>query len=276
MSNSYYFLNEADYSVKNFLLWGNFIGHCKKATEGSLGNRIIHVFIAILEFPPIISQIVSLFEKSIALQYNLSARSKKMLEKALMNKSIKALYERANATSIGNGKSGTWKVQFVENTFSKFDAECNYQERKILLRKSLSDERALTLFVFELTNGISANEHFSIFQKALWGQIERENYAKEAEHIEYRGTLLHHDVMSEAVKEMAWDKALDIYQHESKDFETYWNHIKNSSHTDYHRKSWDNVWIQRKFLTTIVRISSCLKNLFSKKKQFSQVIPSSC
>ncbi len=258
------------------MLWGNFIGHCKKVSEGSLSNRIVHVFIAILEFPPIISQIVSIFERSIINHRNLSSRSERIIEKALMSKSIQALYERANGTSIGNSKSGTWKVQFVESIFCVFKAGCCYWDRKIILRKSLSDEEALSFFVFELINGIYANEHSILFKKAKWGEIDRENYAKETERIEYIGTLVHHSVMSKAIKEMNWNETLDIYRHQSNDFEIYWSQIKDSSHTDYYRKSWDRIWIPRKFLTTIVRISSYLKDLFLKKKQFPQVIPSSC
>jgi hypothetical protein len=33
MSHFNYSLNDADYSWNNALLWGNFIGHCKKANE---------------------------------------------------------------------------------------------------------------------------------------------------------------------------------------------------------------------------------------------------
>lgn len=44
------------------MLWGNFKGHCIKATQGKWGHRVVHVFITILLFPPIVSQIASLFE----------------------------------------------------------------------------------------------------------------------------------------------------------------------------------------------------------------------
>ncbi|MEM7175451.1 MAG: hypothetical protein AAF443_05970, partial [Chlamydiota bacterium] len=85
---------------------------------------------------------------------------------------------------------------------------------------------------------------------------DRESYAKEVERIEYNGTLLHHKVIRAAIKEMKWtaikelnlSKALDIYfrgetldrfRNTEKDFEVYWNKIKNSPHADYHRKAWD-------------------------------------
>lgn len=58
----YYSLNREDYSLKNALFWGNCNKHFKKASEGRLGNRIIHLLIGIAELIPIISQIASVFE----------------------------------------------------------------------------------------------------------------------------------------------------------------------------------------------------------------------
>ena len=66
MITSNYSLNLPSYTIKNALLWGNFKGHCLRAQEGSLGNRIVHVLIAAAELLPVISQIASLFEMLIA------------------------------------------------------------------------------------------------------------------------------------------------------------------------------------------------------------------
>jgi len=57
-----YALNRNDYTWKNALFWGNFIGHCKKIKEGRLGNRLIHLLIAAAELLPIVSQIASIAE----------------------------------------------------------------------------------------------------------------------------------------------------------------------------------------------------------------------
>lgn len=65
MADFNYFLDKTSYSWLNALLWGNFVGHCKKAGQGSLGDRIVHVLIAAIEFLPIISQISSICEKLI-------------------------------------------------------------------------------------------------------------------------------------------------------------------------------------------------------------------
>lgn len=51
-----------DYTVKNALSWGNFMGHCNGASQGPWSGRVVHVIIAALEVIPIVSQIISLFE----------------------------------------------------------------------------------------------------------------------------------------------------------------------------------------------------------------------
>lgn len=60
-----YSLERASYTWQNALLWGNFLGHCRKATHGSLDKRVVHVIIAIIELFPLISQITSIIEKLI-------------------------------------------------------------------------------------------------------------------------------------------------------------------------------------------------------------------
>lgn len=60
-----YSINLDNYTWKNAFLWGNFLYHCKKAREGSLGNRIIHGLIAAIEIFPFLGQIAAIFEKLI-------------------------------------------------------------------------------------------------------------------------------------------------------------------------------------------------------------------
>lgn len=55
-------LNNKDYTLCRAFSWGNFVGHCKKASEGSLKNRVVHAIIACAELLPIVSQIASLIE----------------------------------------------------------------------------------------------------------------------------------------------------------------------------------------------------------------------
>ena len=50
MTDFTYGLDRASYSWRNALLWGNFVGHCKKANEGRWYQRMVHVLIAAVEF----------------------------------------------------------------------------------------------------------------------------------------------------------------------------------------------------------------------------------
>lgn len=70
MSNFNYALDVKKYTWKNALLWGNFTGHVKKAQTGSLGRRAVHLLIALIELPPIIGQIASIFEKLIVCAFS--------------------------------------------------------------------------------------------------------------------------------------------------------------------------------------------------------------
>lgn len=76
MTDFNYSLDKTNYSWRNAFLWGNFVGHCKKANEGNLGNRIVHVLIASIEFLPIISQMSSICEKLIIENLSSTASSK--------------------------------------------------------------------------------------------------------------------------------------------------------------------------------------------------------
>lgn len=55
-------LNDTDYTWKNALLWGNCTSHAGRVLQGPLKGRVVHAIIAVLEAPPIIGQIISIFE----------------------------------------------------------------------------------------------------------------------------------------------------------------------------------------------------------------------
>lgn len=174
-------------------------------------------------------------------------RAAQIIEKALTSKYIRELYERANSTPIYNSPTGIWKIEFVDKTIAGFNnAQCHYSERKVILRSGLSDEMALTYFVYELTNGIYAPRHYELHKKAMYGQIGCEEFVKESERIEWEGTLLHHQVMEKAIWEMGWSLSLDIYGGQIQNYEVYWGHIKSTPHADYWRQGWAKVDAWRK------------------------------
>lgn len=67
-TNTGYFLDSSRYTLSSALLWGIAQGHFERAldTQGSLGGRVVHLLTALVEFIPILSQIVSLFEYCVA------------------------------------------------------------------------------------------------------------------------------------------------------------------------------------------------------------------
>jgi hypothetical protein len=109
MSNFNYSLDKTSYSWQNAFLWGNFVGHCKKANEGSLGNRTIHVLIAIIEFLPIISQISSICEKLILENFSSTVSPSKTQSLTDQQISIETSQEKHTGILIDNAK------EFPEN-----------------------------------------------------------------------------------------------------------------------------------------------------------------
>lgn len=78
-------LDRANYTLKNALLWGNFAWHCKLASVGKWGHRIVHVLMATLEFIPVFSQIISMMELCLSTQFDL--RTNTSIYKRLTHKS---------------------------------------------------------------------------------------------------------------------------------------------------------------------------------------------
>lgn len=68
MSRFNYSLNLENYSLKNALLWGNFLGHCEETRHGTLQYRAVQMLIAASLLLPIFSQIGSIFEMIIVLK----------------------------------------------------------------------------------------------------------------------------------------------------------------------------------------------------------------
>lgn len=123
----------------------------------------------------------------------------------------------------------------------KFGAACCNSVRAIGINETFSADKIISLFVFELTNAISAKKFEEVHQAALKGKIDREEYAMKMEFIEFMGTQRHHQIMAYAIDKMGWDQSMDIYRDRDRDysFEDYFKDIKDSPHTEFYRNYWD-------------------------------------
>lgn len=187
-----------------------------------------------------------LFIELIALSVPTS-REGVLLKKALSCKAISDLYLRANATATPLFASGqilaaTPKnmitLKFVAKTESGFPANANWASRTIEVLSSVSDDQALSFYVFELTNFVQAPKFYKILQAVTQtgSSADCEAIAKNAERIEFEGMLIHDQVLQAAAQEMGWNCGLDIFR-DNKDFESYWLSIKSEPYADYWRKS---------------------------------------
>ncbi len=180
-------------------------------------------------------------------------RAEIIKERALESTHIRKLYDQAVNAPNETTKTGEWSILFLDRPTNGFVAGCRYWERKVELQSSLSDEMAIASFAFELTNGIFSERHRALKEEAVHGKqgmmgiryIEREEFAKESERIEYQGTVLFYEHMVLAIDEMqnkGWKDEMLIYPRRSthfEDFEEYYSEIKNGEHTEFWRKTWD-------------------------------------
>lgn len=168
-------------------------------------------------------------------------RAEKLFQRAMSSKHIKDLYLEAMLTPHSQTKAiGSWLLLFKSDKeeYVGTGGLCYNKIRTIFLNIALSDDEALSAFVFELTNAISTDRH-QLIEQASKGQISREDYAKQVEALEHEGALKHHLVISAAIEEMGWSESLDEYKHLPANFEADWENIKDSEHTEFYRRQWD-------------------------------------
>lgn len=173
-----------------------------------------------------------------------TSRVKKMLEKALKCSAIHKLYLQANATTLPSSLPGeTWEIKFVSKLQDDYKARIEPWKRKIMLDNKLSDDQALSAFVFELTNAIHTSSHAINYTAVLSKNRSAEAYAKEVERIEYEGYKIHHKIMSIAIPELGLDRSVDFFVWvDTMSFEEAWyTSIRYSSHAERYRKDWETI-----------------------------------
>jgi len=110
-----------DYSQVNPWLWGNFIEHVKEAKTGSLGKRTVHLIICAVEFLPVISQIASLFERFLVLQFSPLHKSKSLLYKNVTNSNPNGKID--HQASVGKLKTAVLKMSKADKeAFQKINS----------------------------------------------------------------------------------------------------------------------------------------------------------
>ncbi len=109
MSSKFTLSNES-YSIKNIILWGTCAEHFQRAFQeeedekGGLCHRAVHLFLGIVELPPIIGQIIALFEMiivSVCCAPNDDKVPNKKASERLHSPNVKPLAGRRHPTGGG-------------------------------------------------------------------------------------------------------------------------------------------------------------------------------
>jgi hypothetical protein len=157
-------------------------------------------------------------------------------------KAIRELYEKANSISRNYPPfEPKLSIEFVHKL--ECEALFNPNDQSIQLRDDLSENEAMSSLAFEWTNAINQAKFRELNLKARTNAIGSEDYAKEVERIEFEGGLLHSKVMRSAIKEMGWDKSLDMFSILNQtDFEHDWHsRLRFTPHAQYGRESYSSL-----------------------------------
>lgn len=211
---------------------------------------LVHHITACALGVPVLGGFIALVERIVACVYYFfhplqslvdHRRTHRLLDRVQKCPSFHSLYLQACATSTFSVQ-GPWKILFSPMILNvpEFNALCHYNQRTILLKESLTDDLALSYFIFELTNAINFPK-VCLVEKEI-EKLSQEEYVIEREQIEHEGTLLHHKIMNHAIHLMGFNPSMDIYASHPHHFGYYWQHTgKTSSHAQYYRSLWQQV-----------------------------------
>lgn len=128
-----------------------------------------------------------------------------------------------------------WHVKIVRRGSQFADGAAAWLEGEV--RIQCDAKEPVSIAAFELTNFTHQNLFSDLWNKALWGQVDRNQYAEIAEKIEFTGTQIHHSLMEECIKESGWKPTAQIWTKNT--WENWWSYVSTTDHAEFHRKSWD-------------------------------------
>ena len=176
---------------------------------------------------------------------SLTTKAEKIFEKAMSCRLIKELYIEAMLTPDSEtDQIGPWTLLLLDNdhipeNIQRFGGSCAPHCRSIIIDAQKSDEEILSTFVFELTNATSSKEFHKLDQATIKGEISREDYAKSIERIEHQGLLRQCAIMDFANKKHGWGDLTNSLDYVPRDFDIWWDIIKDGAHTESYRDAWD-------------------------------------
>lgn len=154
------------------------------------------------------------------------------------------LYKRAEK-SLQEHNGLPLVLRIVSAQTISHGAHCLYRKGEIWIRSGMEEDQALSTLLFELANMIHAKRFSEVHQKATKQEIDREQYARLMEEIEYDSTLLHSWTLKEAAAEQGneWSK-MDCFHAYTLDSNLYFETQKAAGHTDYFYQFWDRNYVQ--------------------------------
>lgn len=186
------------------------------------------------------NETVKLFRPIPAERDNFVSRNVFVLRRALTSLTLQRLYYQASEVQKLNGRVQSIFIEFVPYAYLAFDARADYVNGKILLRSSLSDEEAISVFVFELTNVLQSSKFDETLKRIRTDYaLGSEYFVKSYEQIEYDGCKMHHQLIQKVASELGLclTPEIDPFKlHALHPFETIWPSIQRTKHAHNYRQ----------------------------------------
>ncbi|NUP07328.1 MAG: hypothetical protein HOW73_14855 [Polyangiaceae bacterium] len=144
-------------------------------------------------------------------------------------------------------------LKFITKETDENDSRAHYNvhANEIALQDFLAGDpnRRMSYMAFETTNALQQARQDQLDARAAAGTIDKEDYAREAERIEYEGLVMHHELMLEGIEKYGWDPSVDRFGKflasggKWESFEAYFatQSKGTSSHTNIHRSNYDKI-----------------------------------
>lgn len=206
--------------------------------------------------PPIISKergTITPITSEESLRKRNQARADRIVEKIWNCPPVRELYQKAYQVKDSYGRSGPWRIAFVNSSgkvgddkilqeWEGHNACIDFDVRRVYISENLSEDLALSSYVFELTNAIQKKIGDEFKKKAAAGTIGCEEFVEQMEKIEFDGALMHHRIVREAIDKYQWDESTDTYWNaDILDFKKDYEENKYSAHANYYRRLWRHI-----------------------------------
>jgi len=175
-------------------------------------------------------------QTNIRVPYNVPyCRATAILQTFMQSEALRLFYNQTNHLDWGSPLD-RWNIEWMPSSREPLSVDYDFSKRIIVLHPDMSDEEALSFFVYGLIH-VSAEKRFvSLWDRGFNQEMRIETFVQGIELLEHEKIRLHHQLMSHAIQVLGLSPSIDFYADETAVFAEYWNSVKDSFHAQYYRE----------------------------------------